>query len=179
MPRVRSTQKLPSVFALRRVRTANERDRDGQAGGGRGEVADGQDQHLAQVAGPGLARVVLPVGVRLEADRRVEREVRGLRGRAVRVERQHVLQAQDHVADHDGHDGHHQDRDRVALPVLLGRLVDPAGAVDRALNGAQDGAQDGALALHHVVDVGAQDRRDKENQAGEDDQRDEVCGGHG
>ena len=56
--------------------TANERDRDGLAGGGRGEVADGQDQHLAQVAGPGLARVVLPVGVRLEADRRVERQVR-------------------------------------------------------------------------------------------------------
>ena len=43
--------------------------------------------------------------------------------------------------------------DRVALPALLGRLVDPADAIDGALDRAQDRAQEGPLALHDPVDV--------------------------
>ena len=54
---------------------AEQRDGDGQAGRGGGEVADGEHGRLGQVAGAGLARVVLPVRVRLEADRRVEGEI--------------------------------------------------------------------------------------------------------
>ena len=100
---------------------ADERDGHRHAGGGRREVADGEHRGLDQVRRAALARVVLPVGVGLEAHGRVEREVRGHRRDAALVEGEDVLDAQHQVAGRDGDRGHHQDGDRVALPVLLAR----------------------------------------------------------
>ena len=105
---------------------AEERDGDREAGGRRGEVADGEHGGLGQVRRTGLTRVVLPVGVRLEADRRVEGKVGGHRRDPALVERQDVLDTQHDVARDDRHDGHRQDGDRVGLPALLRGLVDAA-----------------------------------------------------
>ena len=159
--------------------TAEQGDRDGQAGGGRGEVADGEDGGLGQVRRARLTGVVLPVRVGLEADGRVERELRG-HGRDARlVERQDVLEAEHDIAGHDRHEGHHEDRDRIALPALLGGLVDPAQAIDRPLDGPDDRAEEDALPFHHPMDVSPDVRRreeDRRRQGGEDE---EVVGCHG
>ena len=127
----------------------------GQAGRGRGEVADREHRQLGEVARAGLAGVVLPVRVRLEADRRVEGEVRGLRGIAARVERQDVLEPEHDVAGDDGDERHDEHRDGVALPALLDGLVDAGDAIDAALHRPEDRAQERPLALHDPVDVAA------------------------
>ena len=157
---------------------ADQRDGHGQAGRRRREVADGQHGGLDQVAGAGLARVVLPVGVGLEADRRVERQVRRLGRRVAGVERQHVLEPQHDVAGHDGDDRQGQHGDRVRLPRLLDRLVDAGDAVDGALDRAEDRAQEGALALHDLVDVGAEQGRDHQDRRAQRDEREEIADGH-
>ncbi len=95
-----------------------------------------------------------------------------------RVQRQDVLEPEHDVADDDGEERHQQDRDRIALPALLDGLVDAADAVDAALDRPQDRAQDGPLALHDLGDVAAQDRRDEQDGRREDDQGDEIVGGH-
>ena len=68
--RTRSTQKLPSVCVRRRTRPRIEGDGDGCAARGRDEVVEGEPRHLAELRHRRLARVVLPVGVGEEADRR-------------------------------------------------------------------------------------------------------------
>ncbi len=146
---------------------AEQGDRDGQAGRGRREVADREDARLGEVRRPGLAGVVLPVGVGLEADRGVERELRRHGRDAALVERQDVLEAEHDVAGDDGDERHDEHRDGVPAPALLGGLVDAADAVDRPLDGPKDRAQEDALALHDPVDVGAQQRRDDEEGDGE------------
>ena len=78
MPRIRSTQKLPSVLLPSGPgparEAARERERDADAGGRRREVVPRQPRHLRQVAHRRLARVRLPVGVGGEAGGGVERE---------------------------------------------------------------------------------------------------------
>ena len=157
---------------------ADERDGHGQAGRRGGEVAHGEDRGLGQVRCAGLARVVLPVGVRLEADRCIEGKVRRHRRDAALVEGQDVLEAEHDVAGHDGDQGHGQDAERVALPVLLMRFVDPAHAIHGALNRSQHRAQEGALALHDPIDVSAQEGRDDDDRDGQGDKRQEVADGH-
>ena len=74
--RVRSTQKLPIVSARRRARPRTSATATAMPDGGRDEVLDREPRHLREVAHRRLARVVLPVRVRDEARRRVERERR-------------------------------------------------------------------------------------------------------
>ena len=70
-------------------------ERQGDAGRGGKEVLHGEAGHLRQVGGSRLARIGLPVRVRHEARRCVEGEPGRHAGKALRVQRQQALQAQD------------------------------------------------------------------------------------
>ena len=86
--RVTSTQKLPIVGADRRTRPRTSAMATAMPTAAETKFWTVRPSHLGQVATSRLARVVLPVRVGDEADRRVEREVRG-HGRSARgVERQ-------------------------------------------------------------------------------------------
>ncbi len=83
---------------LRRTarKAADQRDQDRHAGRRRDEVLHRQTEHLGQIAHGRFAAVALPVGIAGEADRRVERRIRGhRRGQILRtlVERQPSLQS--------------------------------------------------------------------------------------
>ena len=110
----RARQVDPEVADRRGVapdEATDEGHGDGDAGGGRREVAHRQAGRLDEVAGA-LARVVLPVRVGLEADGRVEGQL-GREGRAgVRVQRQDVLEPQHGVHDEDAHEAEQQQRHR-------------------------------------------------------------------
>ena len=157
---------------------AEQGDRDREAGGRGGEVADGQHRGLGQVGRAGLTGVVLPVGVGLEAHRRVEGEVRAHRRDPALVEGQDVLQPQHHVAGDDRDGGHREHGDGVTLPRLLGGLVHPDDAVDDPLDRADDRAQEDPLPLHDAVDVPAEEGDDEDDRDRQRGEREEVVDGH-
>ena len=89
-PRTRSTQKLPIVTDAA-CEAADQCDRDGDADGGRDEVLHREAGELHGVAQGELGRVRLPVRVRHERRRGVEREAFRDGGQAERV-REHRLE---------------------------------------------------------------------------------------
>ncbi len=157
---------------------ADQGDRDREARGRGGEVADGQHRGLREVGRAGLAGVVLPVGVGLEAHRRVEGEVRAHRRDAALVEGQDVLEPEHDVARDDRHGGHREHRDGIALPRLLDGLVDTGEAVDEPLDGADDRAEEDPLPLHDPVDVPAQEGDDEDDRDRQGGERQDVVDGH-
>ena len=66
---------------------------------------------------------------------------------ALRIERQHALQALQQVDDDDPDEIEEQHRERVALPVVLRLRVDARDAVDEPLDGPQHRREEGALAF--------------------------------
>jgi hypothetical protein len=69
----------------------HERRGHGDAGGGGNKIVEDKGDHLGEVRHRRLPPVTLPVGVRREADRRVEGEVLAHGTETPRVERQQVL----------------------------------------------------------------------------------------
>ena len=109
---------------------------------------------------------------------RSEGQVRGLGGVPGRVERQDILETEHEEEGDDGDDGQDEDGDRIGLPALLGGLVDPADAIDPALDRDEDRAEQCPLALHHLGDVRPDERRGDEDRGREDDQGERVGGLH-
>jgi hypothetical protein len=98
---------------------AHDRNEDRHADAGRDEVLHGEAGHLRQVGHRGLAAVVLPVRVRHEARRRVERDVRRHGRQVVGVQEEVSLQPLDSVQDDREQDGEDDHGHPVRLPVLL------------------------------------------------------------
>src|SRR6516162_1999962 len=130
--RVRSTQKLPTRSVWLRGESAYERDGDGHADCGRGEVLYRQAGHLRDVAECALSGIALPVGIGNEADRGVP----GLATRHLRYRvwvTEVVRQPQQCTQENDRHRAEGQHRSQVATPPLLGIGVDSAETVDHPL----------------------------------------------
>ena len=143
----------------------DERDRDGDPDRGGGEVLDGEGAHLRQVRHRRLARIVLPVRVRDERDRRVEAERRADRPEMLGVERQRPLQPDHPVDDEDGDGGVGDERSGVALPALLDLGVDADEPVDRPFD-------EGKVPYAALVDRGhvrAEESPDQDHDDREDD----------
>ena len=126
---------------------AHQGNRDREPHGGGQEVLDREAGHLHRVSERRLRRVGLPVGVRDERHRGVERE-RGVHvGKAERV-RQRGLQPLHPVQEHHAHSGEGEHGDRVGPPRLLAARVDAEHAIRRALGDAVLWAREGP---RHVV----------------------------
>ncbi|MND30249.1 hypothetical protein D3C80_207780 [compost metagenome] len=106
-------------FARGAGKTTDQGNRDRDAGRGRQEILDSQPRHLGQIRHGGFAAIVLPVGVGDEADGAVEGEFRPDRGHAGRVERQHILQAEQAIENQHAEEIEHQHGEGVSRPVLL------------------------------------------------------------
>ena len=127
----------------------NERDGERDARSGGDEVLRRQRRHLGEIAHRALAAVVLPVGVRREADGGIEGEIRSDGGHARRIERQHRLEALQRVDQKEPRGIEDEHRDRIGEPVLLARFVDAGGPIEDAFDGAEDGRQERPLAFEH------------------------------
>lgn len=129
----------------------DERSRQGRrhsrAGGRRNEVLHRQHQHLAERRHGGLARIALPIGVGDEADRRVERQVARKPREALRVQRQHALQAQHRIDEDKADQVEGQERQGVGVPALTLARINAAGLVEQALDGAHHRIEEGLLAV--------------------------------
>ena len=116
----------------------------------------GEAEHLGQMAHRGLAAVVLPVGVGDEADGGVEREIGRHGVEAAGIERQEILQPLQRVERQEAGDGKDDHGDRVAVPVLFARRIDPGQAIEPTLDRPQHGAQKGSVARVHARHKGAE-----------------------
>ncbi len=126
--------------------SADQGDDDGDPDRRREEVLHGEAGHLREVGHRRLAAVVLPVRVRHERRDGVERDVPGRRVEPLRVERQVVLGAQDHVQEDPAGEREEQHVARVALPVVLLLGIDAEAAVEQALERPDDACQEDPLA---------------------------------
>ena len=148
----------------------DRRHRRRHAGGRGDELQERDDEHLRQVRQAGLAAVVLQVGVGDEARDGVEGQRRLHVGDAVGVERQHCLERDDGERHQPHHHVRGEQRDRVALPVLLGGGVDAGDAQDESFDRPEDGIEPGPAAREHVGHVLAEQRaRADGDQDGQDD----------
>ena len=122
-----------------------------------------QTRHLGQVAHRGLARVRLPVGIGVEADRRIEGKMLRRSGKLFGIERQDVLKALDEIGHHDADHAEHQQRCRVFLPVLRRGLLDSGQAQKKALDRAQGTLEGPPFAFKYAVKIDSQRLGKREN----------------
>jgi hypothetical protein len=73
----------------------------------------------------------------------------------------------------------YQHADCVGDRVLLLVLIDAGDLVDRKLHGAQDWPQECALAAEHARHIGAEHRRDRDNDRAVQQNLNPADGGHG
>ncbi len=158
---------------------ADQRDREDDAGCGRQIVLMRQAQHLHEIRHRAFAAVGLPVGVGDEADGGVERQVRRDRGLFRRIERQQSLKAHQHVEQQKAADVKQQHADRVSDGVLLALLVDAGNFVDRDFDRPQDRRQECALAVEDPRHVGAERRRQRDDDQAEKQDLNPADDGHG
>ncbi len=150
---------------------AHERRGNRNAGGGGGEVMDGQRDHLREIGHGGFTAVALPVGVGGETDGGVEREMRGERAKPLRIERQNILQAQDGVGEHATHQAEQQHGPGVLPPVVLltgAHAHEPVGEpLQRTEHGVEPSATIGVEHLREVKAHGLRNRRKGDDVEGE------------
>ena len=129
---------------------ADHRDRHHDSRGRREEVVRGQADHLREIAHGGLGRIRLPVRIRCETHRRVERKVRSHVSEALRIQRQPLLNTLQQIRDQQRYQAENQQRSGISRPVLLGRFIDAAQTVDPCFEGPQHPVQPRALPLEHL-----------------------------
>jgi hypothetical protein len=113
---------------------ADDRGGDRHPDAGRDELLHGKPGHLAEVRHRRLAGVVLPVRVRDEARRCVQRNRPRHAGEVIGVEEEVTLEAQQPEEEDAEQDGEHEHRAAVLLPVLVDRRVAAEQAEKRALD---------------------------------------------
>ena len=161
---------VAEVLDLTLAEAADERDERGHARGRGHEVLHREPDHLGQVAHRGFAAVPLPVRVGGEAHGRVERRVGAHGAHALRVERQHPLEALQQVDDQQADEVEEQHRDRVRPPrhPLLG--IDAREPVADALDRPEDPIQDEGCSLvdpGHVASEWLRKRRQDDDVEGD------------
>jgi hypothetical protein len=85
----------------------------------RGELREDDGEHLTEVRQRVFTAVVLPVGVGDEADRGVESQPWTYAGDAIRIQRQQLLDFQDHEQDGEHREVRDQHRLDVGRPALV------------------------------------------------------------
>ena len=158
---------------------ANQRHREHDAGRRGQIVLMRQTEHLHEVGHRAFAAVVLPIGVGDEADRGVERQIRGDGRLLGRIERKSRLHAHQHIKNEKAANVEQQHGDRIGDRVLLIALVDAGDLVDRDLDRPQDRRQKGALAVEDPGYIGAERWHDGDEDRAIKQNLDPADDGHG
>jgi len=94
-----------------------------------------QAGHLREITHRRFGDIGLPVGVRGEARRRVESQVRPNRRQTLGVEREHPLETLNRIQREHADEAEEEHPGGVGRPPLLGRRVYPADAINDPLDG--------------------------------------------
>ena len=149
--RVRSTQKFPIVFALRRANPRITAAAIAIPAAAERKLCDVSPEHLGQVAQRLLARVGLPVGVGGEARCGVEGESGRYAGEVLRIERQVVLQALEGVQENHRDEAEREHRDRVSGPRHLDAGIYSAEFVDQSFDRREHPVEKSALIARRLA----------------------------
>ena len=160
-------------------KTADQRHRDGDAGGGRDEVLDGQAGHLHEIGHRAFAAVVLPVGVGDKAGRGVEGQLRRNGGHAGRVERQNTLETLQKIEQNEAGQIEQQHRGRIGRPVLLLILAGAGDAVEATFDRAEDRRERSPLTVENAGHVAAERLYENKDEPAEKQDLDPSDKGHG
>ncbi|OPY89650.1 MAG: hypothetical protein A4E72_01029 [Syntrophus sp. PtaU1.Bin208] len=116
--------------------------RHGDSGSRRNEIVEDESHHLGKGGEGRLSAVILPVRVRQETSRRVERQRWADGAELLRIEGEKSLQSKDQVGEEHADKGKHQQGHGILFPVLLPRRINPQQPVNQALQGFQQRIQD-------------------------------------
>ena len=159
--------------------TANQRQCQRNAGCRRQIVLVGQAEHLHEIRHRPLAAVVLPVGISDEADRRIKRQI-GSDSRLVRrIERQPLLHAHQHIKNQKPADVKQQHANRIGHRMLFLALVNAADLVDGDLDRTEDWREPRPFAVEHARHIGAEHRRNRNDDDAIEQNLPPTDGGHG
>jgi hypothetical protein len=122
----------------------------------------------------------LPIGIRDEAHRGIERRVGADRGKVLRIQGQERLQAQQPVHQEAAEDIEDEQRDGVFAPRHLALRLDAAEAVNERLEAPAQTPGEVRPALHDIRDVAAERlRADEEDPEEQHEEHEEArLGGH-
>ena len=167
--------KIPDAVRLLAHKPTRQRDGDRDAGRSAHEIVHRQTGHLREVTHCRFAGIRLPVRIRHEADRGVEREGEGNVRQVLRIERQPLLR-HFHDQQHDAADDvEHEHRDRVGLPRHLLRRRDAGKFVDAPLNRPEWARQKMALSRKHPRQEFPERRGDGDQSGDEKRQLKEIA----
>jgi len=160
---------------------AHDGDRHRDAGGGRHPIVRGERHHVRAVAHHRLGHVVLPVGIRGERHRGVEREVRRHLPAAhvLGVPRQERLQPQERVAEEPADEAEQQQRERVRGPRHVLVRIDAEHAIEQPFHGHEHRGEERAIAGEDARHVDAHRLRQQQDQPEEQGQLQDTVAGHG
>jgi hypothetical protein len=156
---------------------AHQCDHDDDASGRRQEVLHGETEHLRQIADRLLTRIVLPVRVRDEADRGVERTVRRHRAQLLRIAWQHALHAQDQIQECEAEHVERERHNRVLLPAHFSGRIDTRDAIQQLFERTEP-AHDTRGAVHHTGDVARSRYRQRKQDHDKNRDLQDIIGVH-
>ncbi len=159
-------------------KTADERYGDDDAGCGREEILDRKPRHLRQIAQGGLAGIPLPVRIRDEAHRRVERRVRRDSGELLRVQRQPPLQPLQGVDAERPECVEDEQRNGILLPAHLLCRIDAAQPIDQRFQPSRDTQRPDRPSVHDVGDVQPDGLHAQQHHGEENGDQRHRCGRH-
>ena len=149
----------------------DQRGRDRDPGRGGNEVVEGQPNHLGEIGHRGFPHVALPVGVRRETGRRVERKVGTQRSEPLWIQRQQVLQPQDGIGEQAAHKTEQQHGQRVLFPIVLLAGIHAHQAISEPFQWSQHGVKPcPTVGIKHPHEIKPhrlgdhRERRDEENE---------------
>ncbi len=126
-----------------------------------------------------FAAVVLPVGISDEADRRIKRQIGSGSRLARRIERQPLLHTHQHIKDQKPADVEQQHANRVGHGMLFLTLVNAADLVDADLDRTEDRRKPRPFAVEHACHIGAEHRRNRDDDDAIEQNLSPTDGGHG
>ena len=112
-----------------------------------------QCEHLGEIAHGGLRHVRLPVCIRGEGDRRVERQIGCHVGKMLRIEWKPVLKALDSISEEHRHEAEEEHRDRILGPLHLVAFIDARELVQGSLYWPKNHIYDGLFPLEDAGHV--------------------------
>ncbi len=130
--------------------SANHGDGQRDAHGGRNKVVIREGGHLRQIRHRRFRHIGLPVRVRRERSRSVERQVGGNGRQFLRIQRQMILHALDQIRERHGHAAENEHRAGIFFPAHLDRFVHARQPVEQLLERPQHGIEQRLLPVKHA-----------------------------
>src|SRR6185503_1910725 len=146
---------------------SRERHEDGNTRGGTEEILHRQAKHLHEIAQNRFTRIRLPVRIRREAHRSVERQRRWHVRKFLRIERQPALKNLEPKDDNKSEQVKKKQRDEISFPTHLRFGVAPCEPVEEPFQRAKPSRQPHPLSCKDLRHVAAEQRSAKNKQTHE------------